>query len=78
VTAGGKRKGAGRKPRSVPLVAITLRVEPEVADKWQERKEAVGISGPALLAHLLGLRKKKRAPRRPNDKDLARRALDSE
>ena len=31
---GGKRKGAGRKPRSVARVAITLRVEPEIAERF--------------------------------------------
>jgi len=48
------------------MVAITVRVEAAVADKWDERKKAKGMSGPALLAHLLGLRKTKRAPRRTN------------
>jgi hypothetical protein len=37
---GGKRKGAGRKPRSVARVAITLRVEPEVAERFRLLCEA--------------------------------------
>ena len=32
---GGKRKGAGRKPRSEPREAINLRVEPETAEKFK-------------------------------------------
>jgi hypothetical protein len=66
MSAGGKRKGAGRKPRSEPLVALTLRLAPEVWGAWLAHKDRLSLSGPALLAHLLGLRKKKSAPRRPN------------
>ena len=58
MTAGGKRPGAGRKPRSVPLVALTLRLTPEVWAAWIERKDKLGISGPALLAKLLRVRAK--------------------
>lgn len=32
---GGKRKGAGRKPRPYPLEAITVKVEPEHAEKFR-------------------------------------------
>jgi hypothetical protein len=32
---GGKREGAGRKPRSKPREAITLRVEPATAKKFK-------------------------------------------
>ena len=59
MTAGGKRKGAGRKPRSTPLVALTLRLTLEVWTAWLARKEKMGLSGPALLANLLGVRKRK-------------------
>jgi hypothetical protein len=52
---GGKRKGAGRKRRAAPLVALTLRLPPEVAAAWKARKAQSGVSGPVLLAHLLGL-----------------------
>jgi hypothetical protein len=30
---GGKREGAGRKPRQIPRSAITVRLEPSHADK---------------------------------------------
>jgi len=33
--AGGKREGAGRKPRSEPREAITLRVESSTANKFK-------------------------------------------
>jgi len=32
-TRGGTRKGAGRKPRDTPREAITVRLEPQDADK---------------------------------------------
>ena len=32
---GGKRKGAGRKPRSEPRETITVRIEPEHAEKFR-------------------------------------------
>ena len=35
-TRGGKRTGAGRKPRIIPLKAITLRVEPSVAERFRK------------------------------------------
>jgi len=35
MSAGGKRKGAGRKPRSTPLEAITIRIEPEHAQMFR-------------------------------------------
>ena len=41
---GGSRKGAGRKPRSVARVAITLRVEPEIAERFRAVCEAKGRS----------------------------------
>jgi hypothetical protein len=67
MTAGGKRKGAGRKPRSAPLVGLTLRITPELWTAWQDRKERLAISGPALLAKLLGVRSRKTVPRKSND-----------
>ena len=33
---GGKREGAGRKPRSEPREALTLRVEPTTASKFKQ------------------------------------------
>ena len=32
-THGGARKGAGRKPRTIPRKAITVRLEPQDADR---------------------------------------------
>jgi len=36
LTHGGKRKGAGRKPRETPKETITVRLEPEHADKFRK------------------------------------------
>ena len=44
MTAGGKRKGAGRKPRDIPREKITLSVEPEHAEKFRAICKAKGIS----------------------------------
>ena len=35
MTAGGKRKGAGRKPRGIPKETITVRLEPEDSAKFR-------------------------------------------
>ena len=40
MTAGGKRKGAGRKPRSEPKEAFTVRVESDIAEKFKRLCEA--------------------------------------
>ena len=37
---GGSRKGAGRKARSVPREALTIRVEPEIVEKFKRLCEA--------------------------------------
>ena len=37
---GGKRKGAGRKPRASPKETITVRLEPEDAAKFRSICEA--------------------------------------
>lgn len=44
MTAGGKRKGAGRKPRATPLEAITIRIEPEHAKRFRAICKAKGRS----------------------------------
>lgn len=44
MTHGGKRKGAGRKPRAVPLTAITVRLEPEDAERFREICESRDLS----------------------------------
>jgi len=41
---GGKRKGAGRKPRPTAKEAITVRIEPEHADKFRKLCTAKGRS----------------------------------
>ena len=41
---GGKRQGAGRKHRPVAREALTLRVEPEVAERFRKLCEAKGRS----------------------------------
>jgi len=58
VSAGGKREGAGRKPRAVPWATLSLKIEPELLDAWNARKKAHGISGPALLAKFLRWRRR--------------------
>jgi hypothetical protein len=44
MSAGGKRKGAGRKPRSKPREAVTVRLEPEHADMFRAICNARGKS----------------------------------
>jgi len=46
---GGKRKGAGRKPRVNPLVAITVKLEPEHAEKFRAICKAKGRSQSAQV-----------------------------
>lgn len=41
---GGKRKGAGRKPRETPKETITVRLEPEHAEKFRKLCNAKGKS----------------------------------
>lgn len=41
---GGKRDGAGRKPRSVARVAVTVKIEPELAERFREVCKAKGRS----------------------------------
>ena len=47
---GGKRKGAGRKPRSEPLKAVTVRLELAEAEKLNAICEASGLSQSKLIA----------------------------
>ncbi len=46
---GGKRAGAGRKPRTTPLTAITVRIEPEVAEEFKTICKDNGRSQPAQI-----------------------------
>jgi hypothetical protein len=41
---GGKREGAGRKPRDTPREAITVRLEPQDAAKLRDLCAAKGLS----------------------------------
>ncbi len=43
-TRGGARKGAGRKSRDTPREAITVRIEPQDADKLRDLCDAREIS----------------------------------
>lgn len=56
---GGIRKGAGRPvERTEPLVAMTLRLEPDLLAKWNKEKKRLNLSGPELLAKFLKWKKK--------------------
>lgn len=41
---GGKREGAGRKPRETPREAITVRLEPQDAGKLRDLCKARNVS----------------------------------
>lgn len=43
-TRGGSRPGAGRKPRETPREAITVRLEPQDADRLRELCRAEELS----------------------------------
>lgn len=49
---GGKRKGAGRKPRAIPLKSITLRVEPVIAQRFVDLCKLNGLSQSHMFAKL--------------------------
>lgn len=44
MTAGGKRPGAGRKPRETPRETISVKIEPEHAEKFRAICKARGRS----------------------------------
>lgn len=46
---GGKRKGAGRKPRTTPLEAIAVKLETEYAEKFRAICKAKGRSQSAQI-----------------------------
>jgi hypothetical protein len=52
-THGGKRAHSGRKPRETPLVALTVRLKPDVSERLQSLKARLGISVPATIERLL-------------------------
>jgi hypothetical protein len=41
---GGKRKGAGRKPSEVSRVIVSMRVEPEIKERFEKMCEAKQLS----------------------------------
>ena len=43
-TRGGARKGAGRKPRTIPRKSITVRLEPQDANRLRELCRAEELS----------------------------------
>jgi hypothetical protein len=43
-THGGTRPNAGRKPRTVPRVPITVRLEPMDAEKLKQECKRLGVS----------------------------------
>jgi hypothetical protein len=47
---GGKRIGAGRKPRSEPLKGVTVKLEAEAVDKLNAICKATGLSQSKLVA----------------------------
>lgn len=47
---GGKRKGAGRKPRSEPLQAVTVRLEPKAVGKLNALCKLAGLSQSKIIA----------------------------
>lgn len=55
---GGAREGSGRRTREelgkAPRVAITLRLEPEVAEKFQQVAKAKAKSQAALFSEMVG------------------------
>jgi len=49
---GGKRKGAGRKPRAIPLKTFTLRVKPDIAQRFDDMCKLNGLSQSRMFAKL--------------------------
>jgi len=50
---GGARKGSGPKPRPYPREALTIRVEPEVADAFRSLCDQHGLSQSQMLTRLI-------------------------
>jgi len=50
---GGARKGSGRKPRPYPREALTIRVEPEVADAFRDLCDQHGLSQSQMITRLI-------------------------
>jgi hypothetical protein len=54
-TRGGARKGAGRKPRAIPRKAITVRLEPQDANRLRELCRAEELSQANWIAKQIRL-----------------------
>ncbi|CAB4186555.1 hypothetical protein UFOVP1329_26 [uncultured Caudovirales phage] len=50
---GGARKGAGRKPRAVPLAAVTLKFDPNTLRRLESLKTSLSCSYPKAVEWLL-------------------------
>ena len=50
---GGARPGAGRKPRPYPREALTIRVEPDVADSFRDLCKKHGLSQSQMMTKLV-------------------------
>lgn len=53
MSRGGKRKGAGRPARKIPMAALNMKVEPGLLRAWNKAKRKTGLSGPKLIAKFL-------------------------
>ena len=63
---GGARQGAGRKPRSEQMKAITIRVEPAAADKFKRLCEGKNRSQSDQFTEMV-----KRARLPQNERDVS-------
>ena len=54
-THGGARKGAGRKPRTIPRKAITVKLEPQDANRLRELCHAEEMSQANWIANQIRL-----------------------
>jgi hypothetical protein len=70
MTRGGKREGAGRKPRKIPREAITVRLEPEHAAKLRDICKAHNVSQAAWVTEKI--KKSRTKTSLKNTKDMGR------
>ena len=54
-THGGARKGAGRKPRTIPRKAITVKLEPQDANRLRELCQTEELSQANWIAKQIRL-----------------------
>ena len=52
-TKGGKRAGSGRKPRIVPRVPITVRLEPSDAKAFWDACKRAQLSQSAMIVRMI-------------------------